>query len=341
MSQKVLIVGAGAIGQWLAALLSGRAGESVTLLARPRQLPSLQEGIFCWGHCFELPALSEVPSDSEWDDVLFTVKAFQVEEAAQQLAERGVRPRRVWGFQNGVGSDAKLSAIFPDRWYGSLTTTVPVAVEGSDIRPGSKGGMAWASPHDPGQQPRWLQNLGLPCWHISRVDSLKCSKLLLNLTCNASCALLDWLPRQIVAHPTWFRFELACLRELLKVMKASSIPPADLPEYGVTGLARLGRLPDWVVRPILGGKISKARGEKPPSLLLDMRAGRPQSEVEVLNGGVVELGKACGVDTPANAWLLDQLRQVVGQPERWAAVREQRDQLALQAQAVLARRDVG
>lgn len=341
MSQKILIVGSGAIGQWMAALLAGRAGESVTLLARPRQLPALREGIFCWGHCFEVPALSEVPVDSEWDDLIFTVKAFQVEEAAAQLAERGVRPRRVWGFQNGVGSDARLAGYFPERWFGAMTTTVPVAVEGSDIRPGNKGGMAWASLHDPGQQPRWLQNLGLPCWHIARVDSLKCSKLLLNLTCNATCALLDLLPGQIVAHPLWFRFELACLRELLKVMKASKIPPVDLPEYAVTSLARLGNLPDWMVRPILGSKISKARGEKPPSLLLDMRAGRAQSEVEVLNGGVVELGRACSVPTPANAWILEQLRAVVGQPERWAEVRSRGQELARQAQAAAARKEQG
>jgi ketopantoate reductase len=55
-----------------------------------------------------------VPVDSEWDDLIFTVKAFQVEEAAAQLAERGVRPRRVWGFQNGVAAIPDWPATSPN-----------------------------------------------------------------------------------------------------------------------------------------------------------------------------------------------------------------------------------
>lgn len=333
---SVLIVGAGAIGQWLAALLRDRAGLDVSLLVRPRQLQSLVEGVFIDGRQVPVHAFAEIPEGFRCDDLIFTVKAFQVEAAAEQC--QYVETQRVWGFQNGYGSDAILQRYFPNRWFGAMTTTVPVAVEGNRVLPTNRGGNAWAAARQPEQAPDWVNRLGLPCVAVPRIDSLKCSKLLLNITCNASCALLDVMPGQVVGHRAMFDFELACLREFLSVMKALQIPVADLPSYKVTQMAALRPLPNFLLRPILGGKIEKARGQKPPSLLIDLRAGRPQSEVDVLNGAVVEMGKQAGLPTPGNAWLHQQLAEVVADPARWSATRGQIDAVARQAHAALVRK---
>ena len=99
---SILIVGAGAIGQWLGALLHEKAGESVTLLARPRQLEALA--------ALPMRSVAQLEPGSSFEDVIFTVKAFQVEEAAAQLAASGLKLKRIWGFQNGMGSDDKLAA---------------------------------------------------------------------------------------------------------------------------------------------------------------------------------------------------------------------------------------
>lgn len=321
---SVLIVGAGAIGQWLGSLLFERGRVPVTFLLRPRQLgkvlPHLAVGQVC-----------QLRSDMQFEDVLFTVKAFQVEEAARQVLESGIQPRRVWGFQNGVGSDEILARHFPGVWFGAMTTTVPVYLEGDQVKPGPRGGLAWATKHERFLAPEWLHHLGLPCVGVARVDSLKCSKLLLNLTCNASCALLDMVPAQVVTHGPMFRFELACLREFLAVVRANRIPLVDLPNYPVPQMALLQQLPDFLIRGILGKKITEARGQKPPSLLVDLRAQRPQSEVDVLNGAVVQLGQRCGVATPGNAWLHQNLRSVVENPELWGQFRGQIDRVARQA----------
>ena len=320
---SVLVVGAGAIGQWLGALLFEKAGESVTLLARPRQLESLAR--------LPMTSLSELPPGAQFDDILVTVKAFQVEEAARQLVESGVKTRRIWGFQNGYGSDDILASHFPGVWFGAMTTTIPVYIEDGKPMPGPKGGLAWATKHEKFLAPAWLNLLGLPCFGVARVDSLKCSKLLLNITCNASCALLDMVPAQVVAHGPMFDFELACLREFLAVVKANRIPLVDLPNYSVTQMALLQRLPNLLIRGLLGSKITDARGQKPPSLLVDMRAHRPNSEVDVLNGAVVALGHRCGVPTPGNSWLHHHLKAVVKDPLQWERYRGQIDSVARQA----------
>ncbi|MFN8614210.1 MAG: ketopantoate reductase C-terminal domain-containing protein [Vulcanimicrobiota bacterium] len=319
---SVLIVGAGAIGQWLGALLHA-AGESVTLLARPRQLADLAG--------LPMPSVSQLAAGTSFEDVIFTVKAFQVEEAASQLAGAGLVLKRVWGFQNGMGSDEALAAHFPGLWFGAMTTTIPVYIENGRPQPGPRGGLAWATKHERFLAPGWLNRLGLPMTAVARVDSLKCSKLLLNVTCNSSCALLDMLPVEVVNHGPMFSFELACLREFLAVVKANRIPFVDLPNYKVTQMAALAYLPNFAIRSLLGGKITKARGQKPPSLLVDLRAGRAQSEVEVLNGAVVRLGEKSGIPTPGNRWLLENLRAVVADPSRWPRYRGQIDEVARQA----------
>lgn len=344
---KILIVGAGAIGQWLGSLLHERAQAEVVLLARSRQLEGLSRGIAYQGRSLPveigdrestLRAFSEIPDNLQCDDIIFTVKAFQVAEAAAQVQVARVRSPRIWGFQNGLGTDEELSATFPDRWFGAMTTTVPVGFEDGQVSPGIKGGLAWATSHPTGQAPQWLRHMGMPCYAVARVDSLKISKLLLNLTCNASCALLDRLPAEVVAHHDMFGFELACLRELLQAAKALKIPLVDLPNYSVTKMAALNPLPNFLIRQILGSKIKKARGQKPPSLLLDLRAGRKQSEVDVLNGAVVTLGKRCGLPTPGNAWLHEQLGSVVAQQRPWEDFRGQIDTVARQAMAALSRK---
>lgn len=320
---SVLIVGAGAIGQWLGALLHEKAGESVTMLARPRQLPELAH--------LPMPAISQLEPGAAYDDVIFTVKAFQVEEAARQVAAAGLRLKRIWGFQNGMGSDEPLAAQFPGLWFGAMTTTIPVYIENGRPQPGPRGGLAWATKHERFLAPGWLLRLGLPMTAVGRVDSLKCSKLLLNVTCNSSCALLDMLPVEVVNHGPMFNFELACLREFLAVVKANRIPFADLPNYKVTQMAALAYLPNIAIRSLLGSKITKARGQKPPSLLVDLRAGRAQSEVEVLNGAVVALGERSGIPTPGNRWLLENLRAVVADNGLWSRYRGQIDEVARQA----------
>ena len=276
-------------------------------------------------------SVAQLEPGTAFDDVIFTVKAFQVEEAAAQLAAADLQLKRIWGFQNGMGSDEKLAAQFPGFWFGAMTTTIPVYIENGRPQPGPRGGLAWATKHERFLAPSWLDRMDLPCTGVARVDSLKCSKLLLNVTCNSSCALLDMLPSEVVAHRAMFGFELACLREFLAVVKSNRIPLVDLPNYKVTQMAALAYLPNFAIRSLLGSKITKARGQKPPSLLVDLRAGRPQSEVEVLNGAVVELGKRSGIPTPGNAWLLENLRAVVADNSLWSKYRGQIDRVAEEA----------
>ena len=74
-------------------------------------------------------------------------------------------------------------------------------------------------------------------------------------------------------------------------MKAQGIAPMDLPRYPVRALQGVATLPTPVARAVIANRIAGARGRKPPSLLLDLRAVKNRTEVEVLNGAVARAAR--------------------------------------------------
>ncbi|RME42881.1 MAG: hypothetical protein D6796_13815, partial [Caldilineae bacterium] len=142
--------------------------------------------------------------------------------------------------------------------------------------------------------------------------SLKWSKLLLNLIANAIPAILDMPPAAALAHPAIFNLELAALRETLAVMRAQGIAVVSLPAYPLPALAMALRLlPDALLRLLLRPLIAGGRGEKLPSLLLDARRGRNQSEVNVLNRVVAERGERLNIPAPVNRGVSDLLNGIL------------------------------
>ena len=158
--------------------------------------------------------------------------------------------------------------------------------------------------------------------------SLKWSKLLLNIVANAIPAILDMPPAAALAHPAVFNLELAAMRETLAVMRAQGIAVVSLPAYPLPALAMALRwLPDALLRPALRPLVAGGRGDKLPSLLLDARRGRNQSEVNVLNRVVAEAGERLSVPAPVNRGVSELLNGILQGTIPRAAYRNNPDAL--------------
>jgi 2-dehydropantoate 2-reductase len=135
-------------------------------------------------------------------------------------------------------------------------------------------------------------------------ESMKWSKLLINLLGNASSAILNLPPQEIFSDPDLYNMELRQLRETLSVMKLLKIKPANLPGVPVTLLAFVIQyLPQGLSQPLLSKVIGGGRGGKMPSFHIDLYSGRGKSEVDQLNGAVVRAGKKVNHPTPVNQLL--------------------------------------
>jgi 2-dehydropantoate 2-reductase len=142
--------------------------------------------------------------------------------------------------------------------------------------------------------------------------NMKWSKMISNLMGNASAAILDMTPAEVLNHPGLYALEMGMLREALSVMAAQDIHPVDLPRVPIRLLAWAARfLPAFIARPFLVKAVGGGRGAKMPSFHIDLHSGRGMIEVDFLNGAVVRAGEKVGIPTPINRLLNDTLQDLV------------------------------
>ncbi|HEX3549214.1 MAG TPA: ketopantoate reductase C-terminal domain-containing protein [Candidatus Elarobacter sp.] len=307
----VYVVGRGAVGMYLGELLRG-IGNAVTYAPRA------------------LDAVERVDADM----VLVTVKAYDtagaVETLRRALADDGgatiVTP------QNGVGNEEILASAFGAGRVVAAALTVPVEIGPGGIGVAARGGGIAFAPVGTSSANNWLLAAfgatGLEVRAVEDYRSLKWSKLALNVVANAACAILDELPAELVRRRTAFDLDLRQVREVAAVMKAQRIAAIDLPRYPVRALFAVASAPLPAARAILGSRIARARGAKPPSLLLDLRAGRGRTEADALNGAVARAAREASVAAPVNATYARVLDEIARAPERWDAYRGRPDALA-------------
>lgn len=302
---RVYVVGAGAVGTYLGELLRGIGNEVVYA---PRELAAVE------------------PIDA--DLVLVTVKAYDTAAAIEtlRLALRNARATTIVTPQNGIGNEELLADAFGADSVVAAALTVPVDRDANGQGIAAKGGGIAFAPVGTSSAHNWLLAAfgatRLPTIAVSDYRTLKWSKLALNVVANAACAILDVLPDQLVHWDSIFRLEIHAIREVRATMKALGIASIDLPRYPVRALQRIAVLPSAVSRPLLASRIAAARGEKPPSLLLDLRGAKHRTEVEFLNGAVARAAREAGIAAPVNTAYARIVSDIAHMPQLWAKYRE-------------------
>jgi 2-dehydropantoate 2-reductase len=317
---NVYIVGAGAVGTFLGDVLQS---INVQVTYAPRDLEQV------------------VPVDA--DVAIVAVKAYDTDSAIETLRKAIRYPEKCVFVspQNGVGNEEKLAEAFGQNNVvaGALTIPVDRPRGGDHGIPTKDGGLAFAPMGTNAYN--WLTatfaSAGIKVQVVNDWRALKWSKLALNVVANASCAILNVLPNRLVHFEDVFTLEIRAIREVRAVMQALNVTPIDLPRYPVRALQGIATLPSPIARRLLAGRVAGARGTKPPSLLLDLRAGKAQTEVDFLNGAVACAGRDRGVPTPVNAVYARVLDDIAHMPQLWAKYRERPDTLAAEVEAEVQR----
>lgn len=316
---KVYVVGAGAVGTYFGESLSA-AGVDVAYA--PRALDAV------------------VPFDA--DVAIVATKAYDTAGAIETLRKAIPDPSKCVFVtpQNGIGNEELLAQAFgADNVVAAALTTPVDRDRDGRVTAANKGGLGLAPMGSVAFN--WLvatfAAAGLNVKVVEDWRALKWSKLALNVVANASCAILNVLPNRIIAYDEIFTLEIRMIREVRAVMQALEIHPIDLPRYPVRALLRICTLPSPIARVMLGRSIARARGTKPPSLLLDLRKGSPQTEVGVLNGAVAVAARECGVAAPVNAVYARVLNDIAHTPPLWAKYRERPETLYAEVEAEVKR----
>lgn len=312
---KVLIIGAGAIGQWIGANLL-QAGQEVVFVGRERfaeaarrdglhaQLPDgtnwSLSGVQAAG------AVEHAASHAPFDAIALCVKAYAVEDTLRELQDAGLlaSPATLVCFQNGIGAEA-MAARFVDGTRviaGTLTSAVSL-VDATTVKlERAKGGVGLAA--NVGMRKIADAFAAAPLLNARQyddADAMKWSKLLLNLVGNATSALFRRRVAELLADDVIAKIEMQQLREAAAVMRAAGIQAVDLPGAPSKWFERaIHRLSDAPLRWTLQKFFARARGDKWPSFYYDAMNQTGQSEVTWLNGAVSEWGRRFNVPTPVN-----------------------------------------
>lgn len=268
-------------------------------------------------------SISHLADLAGFELVLVSVKSFDTHTAVVDLAGHLNPSAQILSLQNGVGNEEILSDSLPLQPIIAGSITLPVAIPqvGTIIVSKNKGGICLAptsESNDINPVTQALQQAGFNTFIYSSYRSLKWSKLLMNIVSNAGSAILDMPPKEVLSHTNLFDLELAAMRETLQVMRAQNIKAINLPSYPVTLLAvALRYLPNFILRPILQPIMVGARGNKLPSLQLDLRQGRSRSEVDVLNKAVADAANKLNIAAPVNQALSHILNGIVDGSIDW------------------------
>lgn len=308
---RVAIVGAGAVGGTIAALLA-RGGHDVTVTARGAQLNRiLDQGLElsgAWGDFTARPAASE--QITETPELAFvTTKAQDARAALEQNAEflRGIPVVIV---QNGIDALTVARSVLPDSdVVGALALyaasylspgKVSVTTDGTTCIGGSSSGA-----------PLVAQILGavMPVTVTENFEGAQWTKLIVNHI-NALPAITGLSAQEVISDRKLRLIMTESMREAVRVGLALGISFETVQGLSNRILRMLVRFPAAVGQVIpLAMNARMGATPNPGSTLQSIRRGQ-LTEIDFLNGAVVATAERVGVATPVERELVAMVHEV-------------------------------
>ena len=318
---RIAVVGTGANGASIGADLT-RAGLDVTFI---EQWPAHVAAMRADGVRIDMPDgsettrvrvfdLCEVATLREtFDVVLLLVKAYDtvwsLELIKPLLAPDGV----VVGMQNGMTIDAIASVVGPQRTVGSVIEIASTMFDPGVVRRDTTRALTWYAigAEDP-VAARRLDELAEVLRHSGRVEisadirSSKWMKLVANATELVPSAILDMTVMEAVEVPGMHEFMVEAGREAART--AVALGHRLVPIFGLTEGEELD--PETFPEQLLAivHDVFSVPGQM-TTVLQDWVKGR-RSEVDQLNGLVVDEARRLGRDAPVNARVQSVARRI-------------------------------
>ena len=293
---SIAVMGAGSVGCYFGALLA-RAGHQVTLIGRPSHVQAIaQHGLRLQTATEDvqiaIAASTDAASVAGADVVLFCVKSTDTEAAAAQIKPHLAPHAQVLSLQNGVDNDERLRKVLGVQPVAATVVYVATGMAGAGhVRHFGRGELVIAPCSLGDDIARQFSAAGIPTEVSDSVRAALWQKLIINCVYNALSALTQqpygWLVAQTGAA--------AVMQDIAAECKAvASAEGVSLPAEVDAAVAAIART--------MPGQLS--------STAQDLARGKP-TEIDHLNGYVVQRGQALGIATPANRMLqlLVQMKQ--------------------------------
>ncbi len=314
---QIGILGAGAIGCHVGGMLAA-AGKMPVLVGRASMVEALADGIELTS--VDRPAIKAGPGSfslstdpaalAGCDAVLVCVKSMDTRQAGHELAPHLKPGATIASLQNGVANATVLREVLgagpgSPRVLAGMVAFNVARIGANRFHRGAGAEIVLEDAPGALALTGEMLEAGLATVIRRDIEAVMWGKLLLNLN-NAANALSGLSLRDQLADRNWRRVMALCVREALVAMRAAGIRPARVGPAHPRLIATVLELPDWLFYRIVA-RMPAMDGEARTSMAQDLAAGRP-SEVDFLNGAIVDLGVKAGVPTPVNAAMVKAVK---------------------------------
>ena len=306
---NIVVLGAGAIGSVFGGFLAQR-GHQVCLIGRRSHLDAIKkrgliiEGI--WGeHVVKnisgyesLSAMKEEES-APFDVILLAVKSYDTESMLQSLAACFPETPPIVSLQNGLGNLEKIEAyagrektvggrvIFGVEFMEPGRVSVTVSADKTML-----GGLTSGIDRTFVERlARELTAAGIPAEASDDIIKYIWGKVLYNCALNGLATLMNVHYGVLLASDSTREIMRQVVMEIFNVLRAS-------------GITLDWREPEEYTELLFSTLIPRTFDHH-PSMLQDMRRHK-RTEIDALNGAVVRIGRAQGIELPYN-WAITRL----------------------------------
>ena len=296
---KIAVIGAGAMGSVIGGLLA-KAGNDVTLIDVWKEAVDVinAKGLRINDEIVKVRATTDPARVGPVDLVLVFVKCYHTEEAVRNALSLIGSETVVLSLQNGWGNGPRIAKIVGEEkllvgvCYHSATLSVP----GHVLHVGK--GMTFMGELNGKITQRLTQiadtfkQAGIDVTPTTEVLKEIWSKLALNVCTLPTSALLRFCAPQLVQHEPMMDLMKELLQEVITVARAQKIALDFNERWGaITGLLR------------------RCAPTAKSSMLQDVEKSR-RTEIDVINGAIVEAGERLKIPTPYNramVWMIKSL----------------------------------
>jgi 2-dehydropantoate 2-reductase len=309
---NILVIGAGGVGIGLATSVASQ-GADVSIYARGETAKAIKEngikrcGLFTHYEIREIPvyeSYEEIPKD-HFDYIFICSKTTANEDIAENLnRNRAIlnKSTKIIIFQNGFGNDEHYLKHFtkkqvfsarvitgftrPERHISEVTVyTEPILL----------GSLQGENPQELQEIADLITASGIKCEITTEVDKYLWAKMLYNCTLNPLGAILDVTYGKLTENPYTLDIMNSIIDEIFEVIKASPYETLwDTPEE---------------YKDIFYSKLVPDTYNHYSSTHQDIKKKIP-TEIDSLNGKVIQLGKLNNVNVKTNEFIYNLIKAI-------------------------------
>lgn len=335
MNKRVFVIGAGAVGSYTGGHLA-RSGVDVTLVDPwPEHVEKMRtEGLSLRGMSDEESCevkvnamtpeeFAEVASSQPVDIGIISTKSYDTTWAAELLEPALAKDGFVISLQNCINEDRIAEIVGRERTAGCIASTISVDLKSAAFvqRNVPKRGDSYTVFRCGELSGEMSNRVAEFVTCLKEVDSAKqtdnligerWSKMTINASGNGLSACTGYDTKEMAMIEAPRRLSIRLSAETIKVAQALGVKLETIAGFEPEEYVAAAEGDAETLQRMETAKTNAAK-ERPngsfPSMGQDIKKGR-RTEIDYLNGLVVEKGKELGIPTPANAGIWDAVRRV-------------------------------